>query len=789
MEPLSVGASVIAVVGATAKVIKGIRRLKALQDAPRELDDLLAEISQLELVLQAVQRAHENPGVELGRLLEMARRILVDFESLIEYKLTEAGTSNKVDRWQWTRSSKDVERLRGQLRDVTANLVALVGVNTSITLDQVSRVTNQTLSEHRQLSNQILPILPALAHLVQLLEESPSTQSALAGSLGTVRQLTLESDPQANDTVAKATETETLQADQTVSKLHSQRILRVRKVQKVSICAIDCACKCHVSRRLGASGTLAKIFGRGCIQTAGSFILGIQCDTESCGALTAPRISVQYLLPQWLASRMIFVWLTSSPPCGPELLLRVPRVVSDSNAAFGAVVNLDFESLKLALTNGDCTSYDVDQYGDNLLTNVLLTYKVEALVCLSTYSNFCHDPWSVTPSVERLAWGIFIQDPLCLMTYYTDGQYPLLTEILPAVEWECNVESQKFTMLHQIVCGLSNLSLNAELRRSAAINELDRHGRSALWYAVNHQKLDYVRRLLERGADPNTGDPPIWSAVEKCLDYAIVELLLDSGATLSPSRDTGWLPWAGLFWVGDIEAVGILAVDELLVRHGIDLDHRAEFGGVQGVTILMRLTCDSFLLSDAAPRLRQLIKLGADIEIADKRGNTAIMYAACAAFPEAFDILARAGARLDVKTVTGSTILHLAVTHTSDDRRNFHRLCEVMRHADITKLDLEAQDKDGNTAFDLLRMKNGPNWEGYCQSKGLIFYWMEHYEDEPEYLEYEPKIISVLEELLHLLHHIQEVQGVPEADRYPPLGEYCARVVEDEPVPGAWPVY
>lgn len=391
MDPLSVGASVIAVVGATAKVIKGIRRLKALQDAPRELDDLLAEISQLELVLQAVQRAHENPGVELGRLLEMARRILVDFESLIEYKWTEAGTSNKVDRWQWTRSSKDVERLRGQLRDVTANLVALVGVNTryvrspsfctfvrkchkslsslkSITLDQVSRVTNQTLSEHRQLSNQILPILPALAQLVQLLEESPSTQSALAGSLGTVRQLTLESDPQANDTVAKITETETLQADQTVSKLHPQSILRVRKIQRVSICAIGCACKCHVFRRFGASGTLSKIFGRGYIQTAGSFILGTQCDTESCRALTAPRISVQYLLPQWLASRMIFVWLTSSPPCGPELLLRVPRVVSHSNAAFIAVALRDVESLKLALTNGDCTTYDVDQYGDNLLS-------------------------------------------------------------------------------------------------------------------------------------------------------------------------------------------------------------------------------------------------------------------------------------------------------------------------------------------------------------------------------------------------------------------------------------
>ena len=130
MDPLSVGASVIAVVGATGKVVKGIRRLKALQDAPKELDDLLTEVSQFELVVQACQKAQGNLEPELGLPLKTAQGLVTEFESPIEYKLTEPGTSNKVDRWQWIRSSKDVERLRGKLRDATANLVALVGVNT-----------------------------------------------------------------------------------------------------------------------------------------------------------------------------------------------------------------------------------------------------------------------------------------------------------------------------------------------------------------------------------------------------------------------------------------------------------------------------------------------------------------------------------------------------------------------------------------------------------------------------------------------------------------------------------
>ena len=134
MDPLSVGASVIAVVGATGKVIKEIRRLKAMQDAPKELDDLLADVSHFELVVQASKRVDRNVESELGTLLKTAQDLITEFESLIEYKLTEPGSSNKVDRWQWIRRSKDVERLRVKLRDVTASIGALVGISTRYVL-------------------------------------------------------------------------------------------------------------------------------------------------------------------------------------------------------------------------------------------------------------------------------------------------------------------------------------------------------------------------------------------------------------------------------------------------------------------------------------------------------------------------------------------------------------------------------------------------------------------------------------------------------------------------------
>ena len=128
MDPFSFAASIITVIGATKTGINGIKKLRG---TPHELDDLLADISQFEVVLEAVQNipARDNADSELERLLESGSKKMLELNSLVQYQLTKAGESSKVDRLQWIRSGHDVERLRGQLRDIRANIVALIGVN------------------------------------------------------------------------------------------------------------------------------------------------------------------------------------------------------------------------------------------------------------------------------------------------------------------------------------------------------------------------------------------------------------------------------------------------------------------------------------------------------------------------------------------------------------------------------------------------------------------------------------------------------------------------------------
>ena len=133
MDPFSITLGAITLASATKKAIGGIKRLKALRDAPEELQDLLSELSQFEVVLQAIEdTAHPSDSVDssLETILGGAKDKMVEWESLVKYRLTQAGSSSKVDRLQWIESKKEVSRLRGQLRDIRSHLDVIIGVRT-----------------------------------------------------------------------------------------------------------------------------------------------------------------------------------------------------------------------------------------------------------------------------------------------------------------------------------------------------------------------------------------------------------------------------------------------------------------------------------------------------------------------------------------------------------------------------------------------------------------------------------------------------------------------------------
>ncbi|MCJ1460021.1 hypothetical protein MMC28_010400 [Mycoblastus sanguinarius] len=128
-DPLSIAAGVIAILGAARRASKGLNLLINVKDAPEGLHDLQEDIFRAETVLEVIKNmvseSHEDtPG--LKKVLGMAASKLGDIECLVEYTLTKAGESDKVDRWQWIRKGGKVEKLRRELDAVRRDLTALI---------------------------------------------------------------------------------------------------------------------------------------------------------------------------------------------------------------------------------------------------------------------------------------------------------------------------------------------------------------------------------------------------------------------------------------------------------------------------------------------------------------------------------------------------------------------------------------------------------------------------------------------------------------------------------------
>ena len=332
------------------------------------------------------------------------------------------------------------------------------------------------------------------------------------------------------------------------------------------------------------------------------------------------------------------------------------------------------------------------------------------------------------------------------------------------------------TLLHEITCNINFCDLDTAIRKNPAdINRLDRQGRTPLSYAIAFSNITAIRTLLENGADPNLStENPIYEA----LLYGgtgllgILELLFHFGATI---QGCVYVSFAGS-WIRKTHGIGdFVAIDKVLIEHGLDINHQ-----IEGRSLIMDLCCYSMNEKVSIDRIEQLISYGADIELKDSGGYTALHLAIAFESIGILKALLRARACLDSKTNTGETVIHLIVLYSRSSE-----FVEAISGIDLTKLDLTSRNEDGHTAYDLLRKRNGLKWEDYLEQ------WQSRKQNSIPFLGrfYLPlEEYQIILNLETLLHQIQTAQGIPKDQQYPPLGDYLTDDKDEEPVPGAWPV-
>jgi ankyrin repeat protein len=214
--------------------------------------------------------------------------------------------------------------------------------------------------------------------------------------------------------------------------------------------------------------------------------------------------------------------------------------------------------------------------------------------------------------------------------------------------------------------------------------------------------------LLERGADPNAvdraGNTVLMRAAASKHSWEeerkpLIHLLLEKGADPGHKNAQGVTALMLMALNGNPALALLLGVpfDGLL-----DLNARDE----EGNTAL--IYASRFFVRGWQRRNGwELLQKGADVNAANRKGETALIVAATQYEAEGAQLLLEKGANVNAKTKTGKTALMQAI----DGPKEFDNEKHLVYSSQIAKLlvaagaDLNARDADGNSALTLARRR------------------------------------------------------------------------------------
>ena len=168
------------------------------------------------------------------------------------------------------------------------------------------------------------------------------------------KQLAQTADSAARSTAESATQTASLQHRST-----SRPAIEVTAHVPHRHCIDGCRCICH-SRNAKTLLPMSRFLGILFIGYTGLPYITPKCDDWGCQSRAGIRTSIKYVFPSWLLARVFSLTLSLSTPTGPELNLRVTRIVSSNSLIFMLAKWDDAEGLKTLLSRGLASPYDVD---------------------------------------------------------------------------------------------------------------------------------------------------------------------------------------------------------------------------------------------------------------------------------------------------------------------------------------------------------------------------------------------------------------------------------------------
>ena len=361
---------------------------------------------------------------------------------------------------------------------------------------------------------------------------------------------------------------------------------------------------------------------------------------------------------------------------GPELILRVPRVLPWTHLLWRYPVCGDLTAIKRMYADRIASPYDVDPAGRNAL---LYASKQQS----AKVAQFLLDQGAdgnQLDSLGRPPSELLLKRSFAGM--YGDLGPDIIRRILNGND---SLDEFGFTTLHQIVLGFTFKDLKTVLDATTdTINTTDSLGRTALFWAVICDHVNHVQLLLSYDADPNAKDTRGYTPVDFIRGPSVCKLLLAAGAknNVNPQNYHHSSLHEQVIENGCAEVMTLFAAADF----DIDIkDHDHE-------TPLLNA-----IYAGHTTVVKRLIELGADVNAANVSSHdSALHFAANFDRPEILRLLLDASADYTALDRNGRNLAHCAARTAST------ALVKIMTGTKLVGLDLEGRDSEGKTPCDYM---------------------------------------------------------------------------------------
>jgi ankyrin repeat protein len=227
-------------------------------------------------------------------------------------------------------------------------------------------------------------------------------------------------------------------------------------------------------------------------------------------------------------------------------------------------------------------------------------------------------------------------------------------------------EADGTSALEWVVRGGDRRAVQALLDAGADVSHRNRYGVTALTLAVENGDVATVDMLLKAGADPNTalpeGETALMTAV-RTGDVRVVQTLIAAGAALGAHED--FHGETALIWAA---AANHADVVRALIAAGADVNERSRRDAfakrTQGLTVLPLGSWTPLMYAareGAMATASALVDAGADLNLVDPDGATALVLAIINLKFDVAAMLIERGANPNIADRTGMTPLYAAV--------------------------------------------------------------------------------------------------------------------------------